>query len=137
MSWWVTHIEFYPFTTLKMFAALNLPLGTTSYIKPFVVYDDGTRDRARFEEWIGAMADSRYRQMLVFAFQGPAEVERSEQFLAASVRAANAQRSDLPRVVGFDVEMWEWNFASDPRSPSRGRLVDVHEYRESQDAHRD
>lgn len=134
MSWWVTHIEFYPLTTLKMFSALNLPLGTTSYTKAFVVYEDGRRERARFEEWIGAMADSRYRQMLVFASQGPEEVERADAFLEASMRAAN--RGEGPRVVGFDVEMWEWNFAADPRSPTRGRLLGTHAYRDSHDAHR-
>lgn len=137
MSWWVTHIEFYPFTTLKMFAALNLPLGTINYTKAFVIDEDGRRERARFEEWIGAMADSRYRQMLVFAFQGPAEVQRSNEFLEASMRAANAQHPGSPRIVGFDVEMWEWDFARDPRSSTRGRLIDTHVYRAQHDAHRD
>ena len=53
-----------PFTTMKMFAAMNEPLGTISYITPLAIREDGTVAPARFERWIGAMADARYRRII-------------------------------------------------------------------------
>jgi predicted DCC family thiol-disulfide oxidoreductase YuxK len=128
MSWWVTHIEFYPFTTLKMFSALNEPLGTIAYVMPLAVYEDGRREQARFERWIGAMADSRYRQTLTAAFRDDARSRRTDEFLGASLREANRRAAAGSRVVGFELQLWEWDFANEPRSPTRGRMIDHYVY---------
>jgi hypothetical protein len=127
LSWWITHIEFYPFTTLKMFAAMNEPAGTVSYIKPVALYEDGSVARARFDRWIGAMADGRYRRIITLPFDGERQIGPTQDFLDASMRAANRD-SNGPRVVGFELQLWEWDFVADRDNAKHGRLVKIYRY---------
>ena len=126
LSWWTTHIEFYPFTTLKMFSLMNPPL--ISYVKPVAIYEDGHTAPARFERWIGAMADSRYREVILAPFQNAADLNRCNAFLDASIRAANRQAKGA-RVVGIELQFWQWAFASDRDNPNHGDLVNTYVYR--------
>lgn len=127
MSWWVTHIEFFPLTTLKMFSTINPRV--ISYVRPVAFLSDGRREPARFEQWIGAMADSRYREVVLTPFR-EGDRQRCDDFLAAAVRAANRGGGE-PRVVGIDLQFWQWDFAADPDNPTQGHLVSVYEYRPS------
>jgi predicted DCC family thiol-disulfide oxidoreductase YuxK len=127
LSWWITHIEFYPFTTMKMFAAMNNPLGSIRYIKPVAIYDDGSAAPARFDRWIGAMADGRYRRVVTFPFDDRQNTDVTSQFLSASMRAAN-RLPDSKRVVQFELQLWEWDFAADPANPNMGRMVKSFRY---------
>lgn len=136
LSWWTTHIEFYPFTTMKMFSGLNLPVGQVTYVKPVAVHEDGRRLPARFEHWVGAMADSRYRQVIMLPFQPDPPLERCNAFLEAAMRAANRHAPVGQRVVGFELQLWEWRFRADPDSPTQGRLVQNYVFPPASDAHR-
>jgi predicted DCC family thiol-disulfide oxidoreductase YuxK len=131
ISWWITHIEFYPLTTMKMFAAMNEPLGRISYIKPIAFYEDGSSAPARFERWIGAMADGRYRRVVTFPFDDRQNAGVTSQFLAASMQAANRLPGNK-KVVRFDLQLWEWDFAADPANPSMGRMVNSFRYPSSE-----
>lgn len=122
-SWWVTHIEFYPLTTMKMFSLPDPRPGTVGYVWALAHYADGTTARAPFERWIGAMADSRYRRVLSAAFGTPAERQHARQFLEASVRAA-ARASTNPPLASLELQLREWNFVADPHHPRQGALVD-------------
>jgi hypothetical protein len=112
---------------MKMFAAMNEPLGSISYIRPIAIYEDGSTAPARFDRWIGAMADGRYRRVLTFPFDDRRGADVTTQFLAASLRAAN-RLPDGQRVVGFELQLWEWDFANDPANPHRGRMVNSFHY---------
>jgi predicted DCC family thiol-disulfide oxidoreductase YuxK len=127
LSWWITHIEFYPFTTLKMFAAMNAPSGKVSYIKPLAIYEDGSVAPARFDRWIGAMADGRYRRVITMPFDEGRNTGPTREFLDASMRAAN-RLSNGHRVVGFELQLWEWDFHADRENAEHGRLVDAYRY---------
>ena len=129
LSWWFTHIEFYPLTTMKMFAAMNQPLGTINYITPLAVHEDGTVTPARFERWIGAMADARYRRIISLPFSDRHSADRTNEFLEASLRAANRSAHDGGRIVGFELQLWEWDFVRDPENRQHGHLVDTYRYR--------
>ena len=129
LSWWFTHIEFYPLTTMKMFAAMNQPLGTINYITPLAVHEDGTMTLARFEEWIGAMADARYRRIISLPFSDRHSADRTNEFLEASMRAANRTAHDGGRIVGFELQLWKWDFVRDPENLQHGHLVDTYRYR--------
>jgi hypothetical protein len=131
LSWWITHIEFYPFTTMKMFAAMNEPLGRITYIKPLAIYDDGRAAPARFERWIGAMADGRYRRVVTFPFDDRQNADVTSQFLAASMQAAN-RLPEGRKVVQFELQLWEWDFAADPANPSKGRMLKSFRYPSSE-----
>jgi predicted DCC family thiol-disulfide oxidoreductase YuxK len=129
LSWWFTHIEFYPLTTMKMFAAMNQPLGKINYITPLAVHQDGTVTPARFERWIGAMADARYRRIISLPFSDRHSADRTNEFLEASMRAANRSARDGGRIVGFELQLWEWDFVRDPENLQHGHLVDTYRYR--------
>jgi hypothetical protein len=129
LSWWTTHIEFYPFTTMKMFAAMNRPLGRISYIKPLAVHEDGSVTLARFDRWIGAMADARYRRIITMPFSERNSAGRTSEFLEASMRAANRNAREGSRVVGFDLQLWEWDFAHDAANERYGHLIETYRYR--------
>lgn len=64
LSWWVTHIECYPFTTMKTFSNPNHRPGVVTYVRAGAHYQNGDSARADFDQWIGAMADSRYRMVI-------------------------------------------------------------------------
>ena len=137
LSWWMTHIEFYPLTTMKMFAASNHPPGKVTYITPIAIHADGSMSPARFERWIGAMADARYRRVITLPFERRlgsgvptgARVQRTDQFLDASMRAANRQLEASNRITGFDLQLREWDFAANPSDPNHGRIVQTYSYR--------
>ena len=129
LSWWVTHIEFYPFTTMKMFAAMNEPLGRISYITALAIREDGTVAPARFDRWIGAMKDARYRRIISIPFGDRTEAGRTNDFLDASLREANRRASAGTRVIGFELQLWEWDFVRDAGNPHHGVLVATYRYR--------
>ena len=129
LSWWVTHIEFYPLTTMKMFSNPNPRPGVVAYIRAVAYHQDGQSTRAHFDRWIGAMADSRYRMVIGHAFGTREERALCDEFLAASMRAANRQLPNGRKISGFEVQRWEWNFGADPTNPSHGRIVDAYQYR--------
>ena len=127
LSWWSTHVEFYPFTTMKMFSAMNPTV--ISYVKPVAIYDDGWTAPARFERWIGAMADSRYREVILAPFQDRADLNRCNAFLDASMQAANRHASEHGRVVGIELQFWQWNFVNDPDNPNHGQVMNTFVHR--------
>ena len=122
-SWWITHIEFYPFTTMKMFAAPYASMETIEYVWAVAHYEDGTSGRAPFERWIGATADSRYRRVITGAFGGAESRALCRKFLDASLRAASL-RGETPRPVRIEIQLWRWNIVDDPDNPDHGVLVD-------------
>ena len=128
LSWWVTHIEFYPLTTMKMFSNSNPRPGVVSYVRAVALYEDGSSASAAFDQWIGAMADSRYRMVIGNAFGTQQERAQCDDFLAASMRAGNRLLEDGERINGFRVQLWEWNFAANPEDPSFGHIVDTYTY---------
>jgi hypothetical protein len=128
LSWWMTHVEFYPFTSMRMFSEMNEPSGHVRYVKPLAIGEDGRVGPARFERWIGAMADTRYRRVILMPFDAAGRVDRANEFFAASMHVANRQASPGDRVVGFELQLWEWDFAADASNPAHGDLVAVYRY---------
>ena len=128
LSWWVTHIEFYPLTTMKMFSNPNPRPGVVTYVRATAHYQDGRIARADFDRWIGAMADSRYRMVIGNAFGTLQERALCDEFLATSMQAGNRFLTDGKRISDFEVQLWEWDFAANPGDPSHGRVVDTYQY---------
>ena len=126
---WATRTEKFPFTAMQMFSR-PLPPAPVEYVRPLVYYADGSREAARFERWIGAMADSRYRRLI--RDWAPERVGVLHDFLDAAALRANADAPPERRIRAFRLELRRWDFRRDPRDPERGRLesVLVHEVRE-------
>ena len=100
-----------------------------SYVKPVAIYDDGWTAPARFERLIGAMADSRYREVILAPFQDRADLNRCNAFLDASMQAANRHASEHGRVVGIELQFWQWNFVNDPDNPNHGQVMNTFVHR--------
>ena len=115
---WAMDCEFYPFSAWGMFKYKNTS-GTLTYHKPLVFYTNGDVEEARFDRWIGAMADTRYRRML----EVNRHPELAEKFFDASIERANATDPKRRTVDHFVIETWNWDFRNEPQSPTYGTLV--------------
>jgi hypothetical protein len=120
---WATRTERFPLTAMQMFSR-PLPARPVEYVLPRVRYEDGTVERARFERWIGAMADTRYRR-LIRRDERPERVALLREFLDASAARANASAAPGRRVRAFELEHRRWDFRRHPHDPARGELLHV------------
>ncbi len=125
---WITRSESFPLTAMQMFSRLH-PSQPVRWVYPVVRYEDGTAEEARFDRWIGAMADSRYRWLLLDWEKDPERIPRLREFLDACAARANAGLPPGKRIDRFELEVRRWDFRRDPRDPGRGRVegVLVHE----------
>jgi hypothetical protein len=121
---WTTRTETFPLTAMQMFSR-PVALEPVEYVRPLVRYEDGTREPARFEQWIGAVADARYRWLLRDWKGHPERIAILRDFLDACARRANAAAAPGRRVVRFELEVRRWDFRRDPTDPQRGRLLSV------------
>ena len=125
---WATRTERFPLTAMQMFSRPT-PFEAVEYVLPFVEYEDGRREPARFERWIGAVSDSRYRWLIRDWDRRPERVELLREFLDAVAREANATLPQGRRIRRFVLERRRWDFRADPASAERGAVdrVIVHE----------
>ncbi|HEU0077883.1 MAG TPA: hypothetical protein VFQ76_09570, partial [Longimicrobiaceae bacterium] len=121
---WATRTEKFPLTAMQMFSRPQ-PLEPVEYVRPLVVYEDGSVAPARFERWIGAVADSRYRRLLRDWDRHPERIPLLREFLDACARRADAAAPPGRRIRGFVMETRRWDFRRHPRDPERGALVAV------------
>jgi hypothetical protein len=45
------------------------------------------------------------------------------------MRAANRHLGPGSRIVGFELELWEWDFVADAANPKHGHLAKTYAYR--------
>jgi hypothetical protein len=121
---WATRTEKFPLTAMQMFSRPQ-PLEPVEYVRPLVVYADGTAEPARFERWIGAVADARYRGLLRDWDRHPERIPLLREFLDACARRAAATEPSGRRIRGFVMETRRWDFRRHPRDPERGAVVAV------------
>ncbi|MEW5929624.1 MAG: hypothetical protein AB1941_19390, partial [Gemmatimonadota bacterium] len=128
---WATRTEKFPLTAMQMFSRPQA-LEPVEYVRPLVVYADGATEPARFERWIGAVADARYRRLLRDWDRHPERIPLLRGFLDASARRADAAAPPGRRIRAFVLETRRWDFRRHPRDPERGAVVAVlrHEVRE-------
>lgn len=121
---WAARIERFPLTAMRMFSR-PLPAEPVEYVRAWVVYADGSRERARLERWIPAMADTRYRPLLRRWDRRPERVPLLRALLDAAAARANAGAPPGRRVARFELEQRRWDFRRDPRAPEQGELLRV------------
>ena len=119
---WATRTEKFPLTAMQMFSR-PVPLEPLEYVRPLVYYADGSSEQARFERWIGAVSDTRYRRLI--RDWSPERVGLLHEFLDAAAARANANAPPDRRVRGFRLELRRWDFRRYPADPERGRLERV------------
>lgn len=110
--------SFYPACSWGMYRGRSVT-ATVTYKKVIAHYADGASREARIERWIGALKDTRYRDML--------RKSQSQQALFfASVARAAGDAGD--KVIRFDVEKYRWNWQDEPDSPEFGHLLERDEF---------
>jgi hypothetical protein len=112
---------------MQMFSR-KATIGAVEYVTPYALHADGARTRARFEEWIGAMADTRYRRLLSRWAAAPEGTGLLHEFLDASAQRANRVLPLERRIEAFELEHRRWDFRRAPADPARGELVRLHRY---------
>ncbi|HEX8391363.1 MAG TPA: hypothetical protein VF665_03310 [Longimicrobium sp.] len=121
---WATRTERFPFTAMQMFSG-SQRREPVEYVRPMVVYADGTREQARFENSIGAVADSRYRWLLRAWDKDTTRVPKLREFLDVAAERANRNAPPGRRIREFQMEVRRWDYAHHPADPQRGRLLYV------------
>jgi hypothetical protein len=126
---WATRTEKFPLSAMQMFSTRE-PLEPVEFVRPYAVYADGRREVARFERWIGAMADTRYRR-LIRDWERPERLAVLHEFLDRSAALANAEAPPDRRIRRFELERRRWDFRRHPDDPD-GILLAVltHEVRD-------
>jgi hypothetical protein len=90
-----------------------------------VYYEDGTREPAKFERWIGAVADTRYRRLIREWERRPERLPLLHEFLQIAASRANATAPPGRRIDRFELELRRWDFRREPNDPDRGKLLNV------------
>jgi len=121
---WATRTEKYPLTAMQMFSRMQ-QIGPVVYVRPIVYYEDGTREPAKFERWIGAVADTRYRRLIREWERRPERLPLLHEFLQIAASRANATAPPGRRIDRFELELRRWDFRREPNDPDRGKLLNV------------
>ncbi|HEU0054613.1 MAG TPA: hypothetical protein VFQ39_15605 [Longimicrobium sp.] len=119
---WASRTEKFPLTGMQMFSRMSPP-EPVEYVVPLARYADGGVEPARFERWIGAMADTRYRWLLRDWGRRPERLPLLREFMDACAARANEGAAPGRRIVGFDLEVRRWDFRAHPADPARGELL--------------
>lgn len=114
---WCAKFEQYPLTAWQMYSDTDFT-PVVQYRKVIAIYDDGSQHVADVDSWIGAMADTRFRDMF--------KKSESKQRLFFEALLQQARKAD-PRIEALAVQQFRWNFGA-PQSEKE--LLAVQEYRD-------
>ncbi|QDT99967.1 hypothetical protein V144x_54810 [Gimesia aquarii] len=117
---WLARVEFYPATAMQMYSNTQTD-GSIIYKKIWAVYEDGHKEEARLEKWIGAVADSRYRFVL-------GKDSKAQQAFFDEILTIANRDSQKAKMIRFDVKTYQWNFLTDPNDSDFGRVIDIATY---------
>lgn len=118
---WIFRVEFYPFTGMQMFSQKRTE--PVVYERVLAHLESGQNVRAPIERSIRAMSDSRYRRVLQMAFDDQRESVTSAFLDAVQTRWNGSAATGTDRIVGFEVQRWEWHYLQEPAHPTYGRIV--------------
>jgi len=117
---WLTRMTYYPVTPMQMYSGTQTD-GSIIYRKVWAVFEDGDKEEARLEKWIGAVADSRYRFVLT-------KDSKTQQAFFDEIIAIANRGSQKRKIIRFDVETRQWNFLTHPDDSDFGRIINVQTY---------
>lgn len=117
---WLTRARYYPASAMQMYSTTQTD-GSITYKKVWAVYEDGHKEEARLDKWIGALADSRYRFVLEKA-------PKAQQAFFDEILTIANRDSQQGKIIRFDVETYQWNFLTDPDDPNFGKVINIATY---------
>jgi len=122
---WFYRIEYYPLTSWHLYSGSDTS-GKVEYKKVFARYESGETSPARLEDGIGALAlDNRYAPALDMCIEQkkPRDAEICEKFLTAEASAYNKKTRPGRKVKAYEIQVWTWDFRSNPGDPHYGNLT--------------
>src|SRR5262245_42453381 len=125
MLCWFFRIEYYPLTSWHLYTG-SATSGKVEYKKVLARSESGEISPARLEESIGALAlDGRYSPALDMCIEQrkPKDVELCTKFLTAMATAYNQKARPGGRITAYELQLWTWDFRSNPRDPHYGTLT--------------
>jgi len=122
---WFFRIEYYPLTSWHLYSGSDTS-GKVEYKKVFARFESGESVPARLEESIGALAhDARYTSALDMCIEQrkPEDDELCKKFLTAMAAAYNQKARPGRKVTAYELQVWTWDFRSNPGDPHYGKLT--------------
>jgi len=122
---WFFRIEYYPLTSWHLYSGSDTS-GQVEYKKVFARSESGEISPARLEEGIGALAlDGRYIPALDMCIEQrkPRDAELCKKFLTAMATAYNQKARPGRKVTAYELQVWTWDFRSNPGDPHYGNLT--------------
>lgn len=120
---WFYLIEFYPFTATALFSGVNTS-GVIYYAKVLAHRESGEISRTRLEDGIGAIShNARYVVALGKCLEGPEDMDVCKKFLSANGAAYNKKAPLGEKLTKYEIQVWRWDFLSNPSDPNHGELV--------------
>lgn len=123
---WLNKIEFYPITAWQMYSGYSR---SVEYYKVLARDESGVTSRAYFERALPAVTDNRFVNAIRMCFR-PGTVPTCEMSLRAVGSAINKRAAPGHRVTAFVIQIWSWDFRSNPSDPAHGTLVDSYLFRD-------
>jgi hypothetical protein len=113
--------EYYPFTAWMMYSNVDRN-GVAGYCRYLGHREDGQVEEVRFEKWIGALADTRYRDRTGYITgEGPrANAAAYYRFLEQCLILMNHGLPKGQRFHSIEVQFCSWDFLNDPNSSTFG-----------------
>jgi len=122
---WFHRIEYYPLTSWHLYSGSDTS-GKVDYKKVWARYESGDFSPARLEDGVGALAmDGRYEPALTKCLEQsqPRDAEICKKFLMAEASAYNQKAGPGKKVKAYEIQVWIWDFRSNPRDPHYGNMT--------------
>jgi predicted DCC family thiol-disulfide oxidoreductase YuxK len=116
---WVGRIESYPLTAWQMYSYY---WRQAVYYKVLARDESGTTSRANFERALPALTDNRFSDVAEMCFT-PGKIPICEESFRAIGSAINKRATPGHKVTALTVQVWSWDFRSNPADPAHGNLV--------------
>src|SRR5688572_5883771 len=123
---WSRQIEFYPFSSMNLYASFNGTSVITHY-RVVARYPSGERERIYLQHVVDLLERTNFRQSIARGFHPPSHPEgkMAREYLRACGEAHNEENPHAP-IAEIEVQQWEWDYRAEPHAPDGefGEIVD-------------
>ncbi|MDY6782644.1 MAG: DCC1-like thiol-disulfide oxidoreductase family protein [Cyanobacteriota bacterium] len=125
---WAKHREFYPITSLQMFSGYN-NTGFVGYTKLVAHYESGETTRIFPDTIIHPPMNTRYRLTMKGCLgDKPKSIDLCDKLLHNLGDVHNQKVDPGEKISKLEVQLWLWNYRSNPSDLNYGELQDSHSY---------
>jgi hypothetical protein len=123
---WSRQIEFYPFSSMNLYASYNGTSVITHY-RVVARYPGGERERIYLQQVVDLLERTNFRQSIARGFHPPSHPEgrMAREYVRACGEAHNRANPHEP-ITAIEVQRWRWDYRAQPHGPDGefGQIVD-------------